>query len=479
MEETPYKALVETQASSKSAIDDKLPPSDEEAEAAALGSMLISEEAAGRLVSMLHERDFYNPLHREVFKAMLAVSHAMKQIDVVTVKSELLARGTLDKVGGTEFLIQLAESVPSAANSEYYAQIVIDMAVLRGLQAAGHDIVKIVHDPELDVQQKVDRSERCVFDVAQRRLGRDFVRLGDAANELFHHELVPSYESGQAPHGLTTGFSSLDSVLTGFYPGNLIILAARPAVGKTSLALAFAMNAAKETGGTVVIFSMEMSMMEVARRIICTEAKVDSSVLRRPNLPHSVADDLASAVNSVEKLNVYVDDTGDLSPFEMRAKCRRLQAVTGDLSLVVVDYLQLMRPPSKAENRTQQISEIARSLKNFAKELDVPIVALSQLSRGVEHRRDKRPLMSDLRESGSIEADADVVMLMYREDYYKRGEAKPEDLEDDAPIQPVDPTKPVAVEVHIAKNRNGATAVKVLHFTPAHTRFTVPDTIHE
>lgn len=451
---------------------DRLPPHDEQAEAAALGSMMMSEEAAERLLAMLRVQDFYSPIHRELFMSMQSVAHSMRQVDVLTVKAELEARKTLEKIGGSAYLVQLAEAVPTASNAEYYAQIVIDLATLRGLQQAGQEIIKIVHDPKKDVQSKVDESERVVFDVAQRRIGTDFTSIQDLADKFFV-EVDRVLETGEAIHGLPTGYPDLDNVLTGFYPGNLIILAARPGVGKTSLALAFGVNAARKTNGTVAVFSMEMSAIEIARRLICMQGRVDSNVLKRSRIPESDYQQLVDGVERLYPLNLYIDDSSDLSPFDMRAKCRRLKAKTGNLSLVIVDYLQLMRAPTSTENRTQQISEIARQLKNFAKELDVPIVALSQLSRLVESRPDKRPLMSDLRESGSIEADADVVLLLYREDYY------PKKDNEEGLREPVDPYKPVDVEVNVAKNRNGPSRVVHLAFVPAHTLFLSWDRGHE
>ncbi len=451
---------------------DRLPPHDEQAEAAALGSMMMSEEAAGQLLVRLTESDFYSPIHREIFRAMLGVANSMRQVDAVTVKAELEARNALDKIGGAQYLMQLGEAVPTASNAEYYAQIVIDLATLRGLQNAGQEIVKIVHDPEKDVRVKVDLSEKAVFDVAQRRIGNDFVGINELANQVFT-EIDRVLETGEALHGLSTGFHELDETLTGFYPGNLVILAARPAVGKTSLALSFAVNAARKNAGTVAIFSMEMSAIELTRRLVCTHGRVDSNVLKRNRIPEDEYQNLVQGVERLFNLNIYIDDTSDLSPFDMRAKCRRLKARNGNLALVVVDYLQLMRAPNPRENRAQQISEIARSLKNFAKELDVPILALSQLSRLVESRPDKRPIMSDLRESGSIEADADVVMLLFREDYYARG-----DSEEGVRV-PLDTRKPVDVEVNVAKNRNGPSRMVHLAFVPAHTLFTNWDRGHE
>ncbi len=469
---TPTHAAVTPRGTLHGELEDLLPPHNLEAEAAALGAMLISRDAADRLIHFLQEKDFYSPVHVEIFKTMRSVVNQHHPLDVLTVKSELVAKEKLDAIGGIAYLMQLAESVPSAANAENYAQLVVDYAILRGLHMAGHDIVKIVHSPDKEVQKKIDDAERSVYEVSKRRLGQEFEPIENLAEQFFA-EVDRVLETGQPLHGMTTGFTDLDRILTGFYPGNLIILAARPAVGKTSLATAFALSAARKAKGAVAVFSMEMSNIEIVRRMICTDARVDSNVLKRSHIAEDDYQRLADATSRLFSLKMFIDDSSDISPFEMKAKCRRLQAQHEGLSLVVVDYLQLMRAQNDRENRTQQISQIARSLKNLAKELDVPVVALSQLSRSVEHRDNKRPLLSDLRESGSIEADADVVMLMFREDYYHRDEA------DDQPKPTPDPNRAVPVEIHIAKNRNGPTDVVKLAFQPSFTRFSDPARGHE
>ncbi|HWP31218.1 MAG TPA: replicative DNA helicase [Fimbriimonadales bacterium] len=469
-----------TPASSKAVVSttlkDAVPPHNDEAEAAALGSMLLSPEMADRVISILNENDFYNPIHREIFKAMLAVNKSLRQIDVVTVLAELTARGILEQIGGQEILVQIAETVPSASNAEYYAQIVKDLAILRGLQNAAHEIISLIHDPETDIQEKIDQSERRIFEVTQRTVRKDFSSLADATAEYFK-DIDRIYETNEPIRGLHTGFKSLDKKLTGLYPGNLVILAARPGVGKTSLALNIAMSIAEKEERTVALFTMEMSEREIVRRILCTTARVDSQIMSYSgHLDDEHYNKLVTACERLYPLRLYIDDTSDLSPFELRAKCRRLKAETGDLGLVVVDYLQLMRPPFKTENRVQQITDIARSLKIFAKELDTPILALSQLTRAPEKRRNKRPLLSDLRESGSIEADADVVLLLYREDLYSRDPENEEDGEEEVlpppPPEPQDPFRVVPVEVEIAKNRNGPTGRITFHFQPVFTLFT-------
>ncbi len=447
-----------------SRLPDALPPHNDEAEMAVLGAMLIDKNAADLLVAYLKPEDFYQRSHEEIFKAMLAVAKSSRQIDDITVRAELDVRGKLDAVGGPEYLYQLAEFVPSAANAEYYGQIVRDHAMLRGLQDAGHEIVRIVHDGELSTDEKADRCEHAVFKAAQKRTSKEFESLEHLTQEYFL-EVDRNLELGEPLHGMPTGFVDLDRTLTGLYPGNLVILAARPGVGKTSLALGIALNAAKRAKKTVALFSLEMSQLELTRRIVAMEAGVDSNILKRSRISDEDYHRLADACDRLFKLQVFVDDSSDITHLEMRAKCRRLNASHHDLGLIVVDYLQLIQPSTRSDNRVQQISEIARALKIMSKELDVPVLALSQLSRNVEHRENKRPMLSDLRESGSIEADADVVLLLYREDMYPKDEQ-----EEEIPDVP-DSHRAVPVEVIIGKNRNGPTGKVKLAFQPAFTRF--------
>lgn len=442
---------------------------------AALGAMLIDKNAADLLVAYLKPEDFYQRSHEEIFRAMLAVAKSSRQIDDITVRAELDVRGKLDAVGGPEYLYQLAEFVPSAANAEYYGQIVQDFATLRALHNAGRDIFKIVQIEDLSVAEKADRCEQAVFNAAQRRMWKEFADLKSLTLEYFA-EVDENLESGQPLSGMSTGFPTLDNVLTGLYPGNLIILAARPGVGKTSLALSLALNAARKAKKTVAIFSLEMSQLELTRRIVTTEARVDSNLLKRSRISDPDYDKLAEACRRLFNLKVYIDDSSDISHLEMRAKCRRLKANDPNLGLIIVDYLQLIQPTFRTENRVQQISEIARGLKIMSKELEVPVVALSQLSRSVEQRDSKKPVLSDLRESGSIEADADVVILLYRPDMYARKSENPDDssLQMDERLLP-DAQGNYKVQVIIAKNRNGPIDDVWLNFQPVHTWFSEID----
>lgn len=442
-------------------IDDFAPPHNLDAEMCALGSMMLSERAAEDVLGILKEDDFYSPAHREVFRAIHQLLLSSRAVDLVTVKNELVERNALQAVGGTDYLIQIAESVPSPANASHYAQIVLDKATSRRLIDAGQRIVQLAHDGEKDADDKVDQAEGMVFEVGRRRMGKEMVPVWSLAKEFFVvvDELV---STGQPVVGLPSGFYDLDKMTRGFYPGDLSIVAARPSMGKTSLVLSFALNVARKNEGNVAVFSLEMSGKQLVRRLLSMISGVSMGVLTRPKLADDDYHKLADACEALYSLPIYIDDTSDVSPMEIRGKCRRLRT-EGGLAMVVIDYLQLMRSSRRAENRVQEISDIARGLKSLAKELDVPVIALSQLNRGVESREDKRPMLSDIRESGSIEAEADVVMFIYRDAYYKAKEAEAE--------APQDPNRVEEAEIIIAKHRNGPTGKVFLGFQPSFARF--------
>ncbi|MBV6456976.1 MAG: Replicative DNA helicase [Fimbriimonadaceae bacterium] len=443
------------------AIDDYVPPHNDEAEMSAIGSMILSERAAEEVFSMLAEEDFYRPSHREIYRAMRQLRLNRSTIDLVTLKNELLQRDVLQQVGGVEMLIQIAESAPSAANATYYAQIVLDLSTMRQLAEAGHEIAKIAHDAELDADEKVDQAEQEVFKVGRQRIGKYFVPVRVLAGEFFD-DVDRLMDTGEPVLGVASGFYDLDGMTTGFYGGELYILAARPAMGKTSLVLSFGLNAAMKTKQNVAIFSLEMSGKQLVRRMVSMLSGVGMGALKRPRLLSEEYDKLADATEALYGAPIHVDDSSDVSVLEMRGKCRRLKA-DGGLAMVIVDYLQLMRGSRRTENRVQEVSEIARGLKALSKELDVPVVALSQLSRQVENRDDKRPQLSDIRESGSIEAEADMVMFIYRDAYYKAKE-----IQSDVPY---DPSRTEESEIIIAKHRNGPTGKVILGFQPGYARF--------
>lgn len=427
----------------------------------ALGAMLLSERAAEEVQALLVDVDFYLPAHREIFRAIQQLLVNSRGVDLVTVKNELNERGSLAMVGGTDYLIQVAESVPSPANAVHYAQIVLDKATLRRLEEAGHEIVSLVHDNEKDADDKLNDAEALIFRIGRQRLGRELVQVRSLAKEFFT-EVDAFYETGEALLGASSGFYDYDKMTGGFYPGDMVIVAARPSMGKTSLVLNFALNVARRNQGNVAVFSIEMSGKQLVRRMLSMISGVGMNVLKEDSLSEHDYSSLADACEMLYNLPIYIDDSSELAPLEMRGKCRRLKQ-EGGLALVVVDYLQLMKSNRRTENRVQEISDIARGLKSLAKELEVPVLALSQLNRGVESREDKRPMLSDLRESGSIEAEADQVMMIYRDAYYKAKEAIHESDQD--------PDRVEEAEIIIAKHRNGPTGKVILGFQPNYARF--------
>lgn len=422
--------------------------------------MMLSERAANECVEILKVDDFYVPAHREIFLAIRQLLMQTKPIDFVTLQDELQVRQKLDEIGGVDYLVQVADAVPSTANAPYYAGIVQDKATLRRLDEAAHEIIKSVHEPDMTADEKVDAAESAVFEVGQKRLGKYFQPVRSLAKEFFK-DVDRLMETGEPLLGTTTGYGDLDRLTTGFYGGDLVIVGARPAMGKTSLVMNWALNVAQQQVGNVAVFNLEMTGIQLTRRLVATLARVPMGALKNPNLSPDDYQKLADAVEQLYSLPLYIDDSADLNPLEMRGKCRRLKA-DGGLALVIVDYLQLMRGSKKTENRTQEISDIARSLKNMAKELDCPVIALSQLNRGVESRDDKRPNLSDIRESGSIEAEADMVMFIYRDKYYDRKSGQEREY---------NPNENEVAELLIAKHRSGPTGTVLMSFTPAYTRF--------
>lgn len=427
----------------------------------ALGAMMLSEKACDDVMALIADGDFYSPAHREIFKAIQQLAINSRAVDLVTVKNELLERGELTKVGGTDYLIQVAESVPSPGNATFYAEIVRDKSTLRRLESAGHTITDLVHNGDGDAQEKVDEAEGLIFSLGRARLGKELQPIRSLAKDFFV-QIDEFYETGTPVLGSSSGFYDLDKMTGGFYGSDFTIVAARPSMGKTSLVLNFALNVARLNKGNVAVFSIEMSGQQLVRRLLSMISRVGMGVLKQDRLPDESYQRLVDACESLYSLPIFIDDSSEISPMEMRGKCRRLKQ-EGGLALVVVDYLQLMRSSRKTENRTQEISEIARGLKGLAKELDVPVLALSQLNRGVEQREDKRPMLSDIRESGSIEAEADLVMFIYRDEYYKAKERQEE--------TEFDPDKVEEAEIIIAKHRNGPTGKIVLGFQPNYARF--------
>lgn len=443
------------------AIDPYLPPQNLEAEMCALGSMLMSGKAVDDVMEILKEEDLYSPAHREIFKGIRQLVLGQRNVDILTLTHELSERKSISTVGGQDYLMQLVEAVPTPTNAADYAQIVKDKATARRLQEVGHEIVKLAQEPDQTSREKVDHAESLVFDLGREHLGQDVRTVQSFAKDFFT-EVDNFYATGVPVLGVPSRFYDLDKMTGGFYGSDFTILAARPAMGKTSLMLNFVINVARAGKGNVAVFTLEMSGQQLVRRMLSMISGVGMGVLKQDRLHDNDYHRLADACETLYGLPIYIDDNSDISGMEMMGKCRRI-AQQGGLALVVVDYLQLMRSSKRTENRVQEVSEIARELKRLAKTLNVPVIALSQLSRNVENRDDKRPQLSDIRESGSIEAEADLVMFIYRQAYYDAKERHEE--------QDWDPERVEESEVIIAKHRNGPTGKVHLGFQPNFARF--------
>jgi replicative DNA helicase len=412
-----------------------LPPHNTEAEAAVLGGLLIDRDAIGRVATILRPQDFYRGRNSTIYEAMLALYERREPIDYLTLSDELQRTGRYDEVGGLVYLSSLFTEVPTSLHVEQYARIVEAAALRRRIIGAAGRIAALGYDESLETTKALEEAEQTLFAVAERRASRDFQKLADVLR-AYWEELLLAADVDRLQRGIPTDFKDLDKLLGGLQRSDLVIVAARPSMGKSSFALCLARNAAVRFGATAGIFSLEMSMAQLAQRLLFSESGVDSSRLRQATLGQVERRKLAEALGVLASAPIYLDDTPNIPLSELRAKARRLHHEVG-LDLLVVDYLQLIQGTGR-ENRVNEISEISRSLKGLARELNVPVVALSQLSRAVESRSPHIPMLSDLRESGSIEQDADVVMFIYREEVYER------DTEN----------KGIA-EIHIAKHRNG------------------------
>lgn len=430
----------------------KVPPHNLEAEESVLGACMLSREAIATAIELLSPDDFYKPAHAEIMAAVLELYGRGEPVDAVTLSEELTRRGTLEGIGGKPYIHTLVQGVPTTGSAAHYAKIVEEHALLRRLIVASQNISDIAFSMPQDVEEAIDQSEDLIYQVSQRRLSADFVAIRDLLTD--NMELVEKlYERGSSITGLPTGFSELDEITAGLQPSNLVIVAARPAMGKSSFAVTIAQHVAISHQSPCVIFSLEMSKMELVQRLMCSEARVDSNRLRRGNLQDSDWPKLSHALGRLAEAPIFIDDTPNVTIMEMRAKCRRLKSKYG-LGLVIVDYLQLMQALKRTDNRVQEVSEISRSLKILARELLVPVIAVSQLSRNVEYRSDKRPLLADLRDSGSIEQDSDIVMFIYRDEVYNP-----------------DTTQKGIAEIHIAKHRNGPIGKVELAFLEHYTKF--------
>lgn len=431
----------------------KVPPHDIEAEQAVIGSMLTDKEAVSSSIEVLKEEDFYRDDNRIIYSAMLNLYNRAEPIDLITVKSELESMGKFDQIGGFEYLTELPEKVPTTANAEKYIKIVEEKSTLRNLIKTANEIIELGYDPTEEVDDIMEGAEKRIFNLMQDKNQKGYVAIKDVLVDSFT-QLEELYNRKQHVTGVPTGFVDLDYRTAGLHGSELILIAARPAMGKSAFALNIATNAALRGNTPVAIFSLEMSKEQMVNRILCSEAMVDSNKVRTGKLEDEDWGKLAGAIGPLSETGIYVDDTPGISVMEIRAKCRKLK-LEKNIGLVVIDYLQLVQGSNKRNaSREQEISEISRSLKILAKELNVPVIALSQLSRAVEQRPDHRPMLSDLRESGAIEQDADIVMFLYRDDYYNE-----------------DSDKKNIAEIIIAKHRGGSTGTVDLGWLGSYTKF--------
>jgi replicative DNA helicase len=434
----------------------QVPPQNLDAEESVLGAMMLSPGAIAAVSEVLAPdgREFYRESHAKIYRGALALYAKGEPVDAITLVDELDERGELEDVGGKVRIHELAALVPASANAGHYAQIVKEAATLRGLIRVGGEIARLGWERPGETPELVDRAEQILFDLAQEKATSEFSHIETLLKESFER-ITQLYESGADVTGVPSGFRDLDRITSGFQEGNLIVMAARPSMGKSALGLGVAANLAVRKSVPVALFTLEMSKAEVTQRLMCSEAKVESQRLRTGKLSADDWPRLTASCDKLAKAPIYVDDTGSITMMEIRSKARRLKARHPDLGLIIVDYLQLMTSGTTAENRVQEVSQISRSLKVLARDLDVPIIALSQLSRAVEQRHDKRPILSDLRESGSIEQDADIVMFIYRDEYYSGEESDQQGL----------------AEVIVAKHRNGPTDTVKLSFLKRYAKF--------
>ncbi len=433
-------------------IIDRMPPHSIEAEEAVLGSVLIDPEAIYRVSSFLKGDDFYIVKNQWVWDACMSLHERREPIDFVTITRELATRSQLDELGGPAYISHLINVVPTAIHAEGYGHIVERTALRRRLLSAASEVAQLAYEESDDIDRTIDAAEQALFGVSQRRVSRDMVPMSEAIRQYFDR-IEYLYEHRGEPLGIPTGFVDLDKMLGGLQRSDLLIIAARPGVGKTSLMLNMALNAARRFHQRVAVFSLEMSTEQIVQRLVSSETGIDSQRLRLGDLHDEEWGLFVQATNALGDAAIHLDDTPSISALQLRTKARRLHAEFG-LDLIIIDYLQLMTGDNRSENRVQEISYLSRSLKGLARELNVPVLVASQLSRAVEQRSDKRPVLSDLRESGSIEQDADIVMFIYRDDVYDESSDR----------------KNVA-ELIIAKHRNGPTGTVELYFQRNLTQF--------
>lgn len=433
------------------------PPAAPEIEASVLGAMMIEKEAVAKAVELLTSSTFYVKAHQLIFGAMVTLFEAGEAIDTVTVYEELKKREQVNEVGGALYLSKISQNISSAANIEYHAKIILEKEILRGLISSSHEIARIAYEGTEDAFDLLDEAERKIFEITESHLKKSFAGMDRAVRDALEY-IEAIHSKSNIKFSVPTGFYELDEMLGGFQKSDFIIIAARPSMGKTAFALSIARNAAIDHKIPVGVFSLEMSTMQLIIRMLCAEGRLNAHLVRTGKLPHEEGVKLSKNAHKLIEAPIYVDDTPAQSVLEIRAKARRLKAEK-NIGMIIIDYLQLMQGPAKAESREREISHISRSLKSLAKELNIPVVALAQMNRAVEARTDKRPQLSDLRESGSIEQDADVVTFLYRPEYYGiKTDQDGNSLEG-------------VTEVIIGKQRNGPTGDVRLAFIKEYARF--------
>ncbi len=442
---------------------DRIPPQDIEAEQAVLGAIFLDGDALIEAMEIVTPRDFYRRSHQIIFQCMIQLNDRSEAIDLITLKAEIEKNNTIEDIGGISYLTELSQATPSSASVTYYAKIVDDKAVLRQLIQTANQIVLSSFEQGEEVQTIVDAAEKSILEVSEKRNSTGFKSIAEVLNTTME-TIDRLAQSNETITGLPTGYPALDKMTAGLQKEELIILAARPAVGKTAFALNIAQNVGTKTDCSVAIFSLEMGAESLVNRMLCAEGSIEAANLRTGQLTEEEWRSLIVAMGSLSRASIYIDDTPGIKISEIRARCRKLAQEQGNLGLILIDYLQLIEGTGR-ENRQQEVSEISRQLKKLAKELKVPVIALSQLSRGVEQRQDKRPVLSDIRESGSIEQDADIVAFLYRDDYYQR-----EGGEDEGSMAEA-PQNDNVIEVIIEKNRSGARGTVELLFVKEYNKF--------
>ena len=434
-------------------MSEKIPPHNAEAEKSALGAALLSKDALTDIIDAVTAADFYDAAHREIFSVMVDLFRNNVSVDIITVCEELKKRKALEAAGGRAYIAALSSEAPSTVNAGEYAKIVAEKAAMRRLIETAENIREKAYEESMEPSEILDFAEKGIFEIAQNRQTSDFSPIKEVLLENVAMIDRAIQTKGQVI-GLSTGFKRLDELTSGLQKSDLVIIAARPAMGKTAFALNVAQNAAIKSGASVLIFSLEMSKAQVGQRLLAMESRVEMQKLKTGNIERNDWDRINMALDSLSRANIHIDDTPGVSVLEMKNKCRRLKSEKG-LDLIVIDYLQLMKAEGRADSRQQEISTLSRYLKLLAREMDCPVIVLSQLSRAPEQRQDHRPILSDLRESGSIEQDADIVMFLYRDDYYNKENSE----------------KPGVCEINLAKHRSGPTETFDLTWVARYTKF--------